>query len=89
MKKGSKLYIEGQLRTRKWQGQDGKDNYTTEVVLEGFNSNLTMLDSQGQGEGGNSSGNTSGGDTGFGGGSDAGWGNGQTSAPDLDDEIPF
>ena len=47
VKKGSKLYIEGQLRTRKWQGQDGKDNYTTEVVLEGFNSNLTMLDNRG------------------------------------------
>ena len=51
VKKGSKLYIEGQLRTRKWQGQDGRDNYTTEVVLEGFNSNLTMLDSRGGGGG--------------------------------------
>jgi len=47
VKKGSKLYIEGQLRTRKWQGQDGKDNYTTEIVLDGFNSNLTMLDNRG------------------------------------------
>lgn len=103
VKKGSKLYIEGQLRTRKWQGQDGKDNYTTEVVLEGFNSNLTMLDSRG-GEGGGapSGGGNYGGSQdsgGFGGGSDAGWGNGGASsggggsapagAPDLDDEIPF
>ncbi|WP_417825346.1 single-stranded DNA-binding protein [Thalassospira povalilytica] len=86
VKKGSKLYIEGQLRTRKWQGQDGKDNYTTEVVLEGFNSNLTMLDSQGQGDGGGASNNDGGS---FGSGSDTGWGNGQTGAPDLDDEIPF
>ncbi len=40
VKKGSKLYIEGSLQTRKWQGNDGKDNYTTEIVLQGFNSNL-------------------------------------------------
>lgn len=86
VKKGSKLYIEGQLRTRKWQGQDGKDNYTTEVVLEGFNSNLTMLDNRGGGDGGGSSSNDGGS---FGSGSDTGWGNGQTGAPDLDDEIPF
>lgn len=90
VKKGSKLYIEGQLRTRKWQGQDGKDNYTTEVVLEGFNSNLTMLDNRGEGGG-------MGGGSSSGGGSDAGWGNSGSSgggsapsgAPDLDDEIPF
>ena len=44
--KGSKLYIEGQLETRKWQDQDGNDRYTTEVVLQGFNSNLTLLDSR-------------------------------------------
>ncbi len=46
LKKGAKVYIEGALQTRKWQGQDGKDNYTTEVVLKAFNSTLTMLDSQ-------------------------------------------
>jgi single-strand DNA-binding protein len=44
LKKGAKVYIEGQLQTRKWQGQDGQDRYSTEVVLQGFNSTLTMLD---------------------------------------------
>jgi single-strand DNA-binding protein len=51
LKKGSKVYIEGQLQTRKWQGQDGQDRYTTEVVLQGFNSTLTMLDGRGGGPG--------------------------------------
>ena len=46
VKKGSKIYIEGELQTRKWQDQDGNDRYTTEVVLQGFNSNLTLLDSR-------------------------------------------
>ena len=49
LKKGAKVYIEGQLQTRKWQGQDGQDRYSTEVVLQGFNSVLTMLDSRGGG----------------------------------------
>lgn len=44
LKKGSKVYIEGQLQTRKWQDQSGQDKYSTEVVLQGFNGNLTMLD---------------------------------------------
>ena len=47
LRKGSKVYVEGQLRTRKWTGQDGVERYTTEVVLQGFNSALTMLDSRG------------------------------------------
>jgi single-strand DNA-binding protein len=47
VKKGAKLYIEGALQTRKWQGQDGQDRYSTEVVLQGFNSVLTMLDARG------------------------------------------
>jgi single-strand DNA-binding protein len=51
LKKGAKVYIEGQLQTRKWQGQDGQDRYSTEVVLQGFNSVLTMLDSRGAGAG--------------------------------------
>jgi single-strand DNA-binding protein len=51
LKKGAKVYIEGQLQTRKWQGQDGQDRYSTEVVLQGFNSVLTMLDSRGAGSG--------------------------------------
>jgi single-strand DNA-binding protein len=49
LKKGAKVYIEGQLQTRKWQGQDGQDRYSTEVVLQGFNSQLTMLDARGGG----------------------------------------
>ena len=44
LKKGSKVFIEGQLQTRKWQDQSGQDRYSTEVVLQGFNGNLTMLD---------------------------------------------
>ena|SRR6516162_11116457 len=53
LKKGAKVYIEGSLQTRKWQGQDGQDRYTTEVVLQGFNSVLTMLDARGGGAGAN------------------------------------
>ena len=45
LKKGSKVYLEGSLQTRKWTGQDGKDNYSTEIVLQAFNSTLVMLDS--------------------------------------------
>lgn len=56
VKKGSKVYIEGQLQTRKWQDQSGQDKYTTEVVLQGFNSNLTMLDSRNEGGQSNNSG---------------------------------
>jgi len=46
VKKGSKIFLEGELQTRKWQDTDGNDRYTTEVVLQGFNSNLTLLDSR-------------------------------------------
>ncbi len=46
VKKGSKIYVEGELQTRKWQDQDGNDRYTTEVVLQGYGSNLTLLDSK-------------------------------------------
>ena len=46
VKKGSKIYVEGELQTRKWQDQDGNDRYSTEVVLQGYNSNLTLLDSR-------------------------------------------
>src|SRR5436190_8143546 len=52
LKKGAKVYIEGQLQTRKWQDKEGQDRYSTEVVLQGFNSQLTMLDSRGGGGGG-------------------------------------
>ena len=51
LKKGSKLYLEGSLQTRKWQDQSGQDKYTTEVVLQGFNGQLTMLDRAGGGSG--------------------------------------
>ncbi|MGP4670355.1 single-stranded DNA-binding protein [Agrobacterium salinitolerans] len=71
VKKGAKLYIEGQLQTRKWQDQTGNDRYSTEIVLQGFNSTLTMLDGRGEGGGGGRSG---GGD--FGGGNDYGSGGG-------------
>ncbi len=52
VKKGAKLYIEGQLQTRKWQDQQGQDRYSTEVVLQGFNGTLTMLDGRNGGGGG-------------------------------------
>lgn len=51
LKKGSKVYIEGQLQTRKWQNQQGQDQYKTEVVVQGFNGVMQMLDSRGQGGG--------------------------------------
>lgn len=52
LRKGSKVYLEGQLQTRKWQDQSGQDRYSTEVVLQNFNSNMTLLDGRGEGEGG-------------------------------------
>jgi single-strand DNA-binding protein len=92
LKKGSKVYLEGALQTRKWQDKDGQDKYSTEVVLQGFNSSLTMLDGRGGG----------------GGGAEAGEGGGDFGSPgptaarrpaaaaagggrrdDMDDEIPF
>lgn len=86
LKKGSKVYIEGKLQTRKWQDQSGQDRYSTEIVLQGFDATLVMLDGRsggGDGGGGYSSG---GGD--YGGGYDSG--PSQSSPPrDMDDEIPF
>lgn len=90
LRKGSKVYIEGALQTRKWQDQSGVEKYTTEVVLQRFRGELTMLDSRadgGGGGGGNYGGGGGGGGDGFndgdGGGGDFGGGG------DLDDEIPF
>jgi single-strand DNA-binding protein len=89
LKKGSKVYLEGSLQTRKWQDKDGQDKYSTEVVLQGFNSSLTMLDGRGAGGGG---GAEEGGDFGS---------PGPTASrrpaaaaaggrrDDMDDEIPF
>ncbi len=98
LKKGSKVYIEGKLQTRKWQDQSGQDRYSTEVVLNGYDGTLTMLDSRNEGGG---SGNYGGGG-GYGGGAsgggyggnDGGYGGGGGGAPsgggsDMDDEIPF
>ncbi|WP_339759418.1 single-stranded DNA-binding protein [uncultured Sulfitobacter sp.] len=99
LKKGSKVYIEGQLQTRKWQDQSGADRYSTEVVLQGFNGTLTMLDGpSGGGSGGGGGGYDSGPSDpgGYGGGYDSGpsssgggGGGGGQSSRDLDDEIPF
>ncbi|MCI2393700.1 single-stranded DNA-binding protein [Aliiroseovarius sediminis] len=88
LRKGSKVFVEGKLQTRKWQDQSGNDRYSTEVVLQGFGSTLTMLDGRGDGGGGgqSSSGN-------YGGGSQGGYGGGDPGpAPaggGFDDEIPF
>jgi len=91
VKKGAKLYIEGALQTRKWTDQSGQEKYSTEVVLQGFNSVLTMLD--GKGGGGGSSSGGGGGDFGeddFGGGGGRSSGGGKANfTQDLDDEVPF
>ncbi len=89
LRKGSKVYLEGQLQTRKWTGQDGQERYTTEVVLQRYRGELTMLDTRGGGSdfGGGGSDYGSGG---AGGGKSGGFGGGQSSqGSDLDDEIPF
>jgi single-strand DNA-binding protein len=99
LKKGSKVYLEGQLETRKWQDQSGQDRYSTEVVLRPYTSTLTMLD--GRGDGGGGGGGSYGGGQGGGysedpmgggyGGGSTGGGNsgGGSSSSDIDDEIPF
>lgn len=74
LRKGSKVYIEGQLQTRKWQDQNGQDKYSTEIVLQGFNSVLTMLDGPQGGAGGGGGGGSRGGDEWGGGGNDFGGG---------------
>jgi len=88
LKKGSKIYLEGQIQTRKWQGQDGQDRYSTEIVLQRFRGELVLLDSKGSG-GGSYGGDQGGGD----------YGGGQRAQPqgrpqpafdsDLDDDVPF
>lgn len=93
LRKGSKVYIEGKLQTRKWQDQSGNDRYSTEVVLQGFDGVLTMLDGRGEnsgGGGGYDNGGSQGGgysDGGNSGGSQGGSGGGSSSMDD--DEIPF
>ncbi|MCP1765832.1 single-stranded DNA-binding protein [Bradyrhizobium japonicum] len=94
LKKGAKVYIEGALQTRKWTDQSGVEKYSTEVVLQGFNSTLTMLDGRGGGGGGGSFGDEPGGDFGSSGPVSsaprravAAGGGGRNS--DMDDDIPF
>jgi single-strand DNA-binding protein len=97
LKKGAKVYLEGSLQTRKWQDQQGQDRYSTEVVLQGFNSQLTMLDSRGGGpSGGDFASEEAGGEFGSPGPSMrerqpalAGAGAGAGKRGDMDDEIPF
>src|SRR5688572_4707718 len=92
LRKGSKVYLEGQLQTRKWQDNSGADKYSTEVVLQRFRGELVLLDAKGGGGGGSDDfdgGYESGGGSGFGGGSRPQ----QRPAPafdsDLDDDVPF
>lgn len=88
LRKGSKVYLEGQLETRKWQDQSGQDRYSTEVVLRPFRSELTLLDPREGGGGGSYSDDRSGSD--FGASSDSGSDSRSSrSSADLDDEIPF
>ncbi len=103
LRKGSKVYIEGALQTRKYQAQDGSDRYSTEVVLQGFGGTLTMLDGRGEGGGGGDQGGGYGGGDqggygggnqggGYGGGNQGGGNQGGSSGggrSDMDDEIPF
>ncbi len=96
LRKGSKVYVEGQLETRKWQDQSGADRYSTEVVLRPYSGSLTLLDGR---EGGGSGGGDERGGGGYaedrgygddrGGGASAARGSGGGSRSDLDDEIPF
>lgn len=97
VKKGSKVYVEGQLQTRKWQDQQGQDRYSTEVVIQGFNGSLMMLDGR-TGAGAGAPALAEPGQADYGGGSDFGGGNGngndngrsaESFDKSLDDEIPF
>jgi single-strand DNA-binding protein len=101
LKKGSKVFVEGKLQTRKWQDQNGQDRYSTEIVIQGLGGTLTMLDGatggggMGGGGGARSGGGAAGGswdqDGGAPGGGGASGGFGQTGGgyDDLDDDIPF
>ena len=91
LKKGSKVYLEGQIQTRKWQDQSGQDRYSTEIVLQRFRGELVLLDSRGGGGGGFGGGD----DYGDSGGNDFDGAPRQQSRPqpafdsDLDDDVPF
>ena len=87
LRKGSQVYVEGKLRTRKWQDRDGNDRYTTEVIAD----EMQMLGGRGGGGGGGSFSSGGGSNGGSGGGSKAPSGGGQSAPPadDFDDDIPF
>jgi single-strand DNA-binding protein len=94
LKKGAKVYLEGQLQTREWEDKEGQKRFSTEVVLQGFNSQLTMLDGRGEGGGAERSGGDFGRSSPM---ETRGGGTGRAAAParepsyaaDMDDEIPF
>lgn len=90
LRKGSKIYVEGSLQTRKWQDQSGQDRYSTDVVVAGIGGTLTMLD--GRGEGGSTGGGSTGGGSSSGRdeGYSSSYGSSAAAGPsDMDDEIPF
>ena len=96
LRKGSKVYVEGQLQTRKWTDQSGNDRYTTEIVLQRFRGELVLLDSREGGSGGGSGSGGGYGDDFSGGGSSFGGGSKPQQRPqpaafdtDLDDDVPF
>lgn len=89
LRKGSKVYLEGALQTRKWEDQSGQERYSTEVVLQGFNSTLTMLDGRRDGAGEGGSGGGGGGDFGRSKPLASSGGGGGGFNKELDDEIPF
>ena len=79
LKKGSKVYLEGQLQTRKWEDNNGQERYSTEVVLQNFNGTLVLLDSRGESSGSDNFSSSA-----------SGWDNAPSATPvDLDDDIPF
>ena len=96
LRKGSKVYIEGKLQTRKWQDQSGQDRYSTEVVLNGYDGVMTMLDGRNDNQDGSQGGGYDGGQGGggYGGGGQSGGQGGGNAPPqqgpdDFDDDIPF
>jgi len=83
VKKGSKIYVEGELQTRKWQDKEGNDRYTTEIILQGYNCNLTLLDSR------NTSSNSLENQDSSTADSDDSFSSETTDSSDLDEDIPF
>lgn len=89
LKKGAKVYIEGQLQTRRWQDQNGQDRYSTEVVLQGFNATLTMLDGNRDGDGNRGSNDRQSDNRGNGGGRSQQQRQPAFDSGSMDDDIPF